>query len=169
MIKWNGPQRVAPLIRELLRQLFVRVFSPSALSSSLNDLQMTQFMQEHVVKKKTPDSHLPPLFAALSAEQFRILTTNQCARKGNSWGQCADADFMFAGISVPERPNSPALVIEMDSPQPIPSLPGKPVQDNHHVGLIEIVLAIAPNRRICKFDFRHHSRINPSQMLEHNG
>src|SRR5688572_21595990 len=95
MIKWSGPQRLTPLIRELLCQLFVRVFSPSALRSSLNDLQMTQFMQEHVVKKKTPDSHLRPLLAALSAERFRILAANQSARKGYSWGQCADADFML--------------------------------------------------------------------------
>lgn len=66
--KWRCPQAFAPLHGECLRQFFSRESQSLGTAISVDELQVSEFMQEHVIEDETPDCKQRPFLTTLGAE-----------------------------------------------------------------------------------------------------
>src|SRR5262249_18162089 len=92
-------------------------FSPCACFFCVDNLQMPQFVKQHVVQHETPNGENWPLNTTNSAEHLWSLSTTQCFCQTEVCRHGTQAQFSSAAIDIAENAML-AAIVEMNVPEP---------------------------------------------------
>src|SRR5262245_65680874 len=98
-----GPKSLAPLYREFFGARFHGELSPFSLRSFVDDLQVAEFVKEHLVEEKPPNRQERPLATAPGAEQLGRPPLHQEARQAHSWREGTESDFAPPAVDVSQH------------------------------------------------------------------
>jgi transcriptional regulator with XRE-family HTH domain len=156
VIEGLRPESVAPLYCELLRQPLPRELE-ARRAGGVDELQVSQFVKEHVVEQKPTDGQSGPFSARLRTELLGRLSHAQDLRQSHPRRQGTQSNFPPPAVDVAEQTPASATVVEVNGPEPPPQLKRQPTQNDAHVFLADVMDAISPGGGHGEFDPRHHT------------
>src|SRR5215472_16350381 len=152
--KWRCPQAFAPLHGECLRQFFSRESQSLGTAISVDELQVSEFMQEHVIEDETPDCKQRPFLTTLGAELPGCLALHQGARETYAPRQRAERNLTLARVYVAQYSCAAAAIIEVHGAETLPQLARKTGQHNADIFLRDVVDPVAAGTRWGEPDSR---------------
>jgi hypothetical protein len=93
------PQHTAPVHRELLSQLFVSKLATNRTGILIDKLQVSKFMEKHVIKHKSANRKHRPFLTPDGPELLRRLPTPQGLREPHARWQSAQGDIPTSGLT----------------------------------------------------------------------
>jgi hypothetical protein len=121
MNKGLGPESGSPFIRKLLCFGLAGKSPPVTLGLRIDELEMPQLMEEHVVQQESPDRQFGPMMPPDRAK-FSRRTSVQKSRKADLRREGAKGNLPAASIYVAQASDSASAVVEVDGPKPGPKL-----------------------------------------------
>lgn len=141
--KWRCPQAFAPLHGECLRQFFSRESQSLGAAIGVDELQVSEFMQEDVIEDETPDRKQRPFVTTLGAELPGRLALHQGARQAYARRQRAESNLTGAPVYVAQYSWAAAAIIEVHGAETLPQLARKTGQHNADIFLRDVVDPVA--------------------------
>jgi hypothetical protein len=110
----------APLDREFLRQSLARELEPTGARVLIDDLQVAQLVQEHVVEQEAANGERRPLPARPRTKLLGGLAHAKGLCQPRAWRQSTQSNFAPAAVDIAEHTRASAAVVEVDHAQPPP-------------------------------------------------
>jgi hypothetical protein len=152
----HRPQALTPFYRELLRQLLARVPEPVGASLAVDELQVAEFVKEHVIEHKSANGERRPFPPWDCTKLFRRLAHSKRSRQAHARGQSTECDFTPASIDVTVQAGTPAAVVEMHRAKSRPQLRRQTAKDNTHILLADVMDSVSTGDRYSELNAMKH-------------
>ena len=164
MIKRLRPQRAAPMLGEILSKRLARELAAQSFRLLVDDLEMSQLVEEHVIEHETTDGERRPLSPTHRAELPGRLAAPQESGKADARRQSAQSDLLVAGCRISKPPAPPGPVIEANTAQPFPHPPRQPLKDDLNIRFSHKVPPIRARRMTGKRNVFHGAGVSLSLL-----
>jgi hypothetical protein len=126
-----------------MSELLARELPPIRTCTRVDQLQMTDFVQEHVVEHQPAHRKCRPFLTGPSTERLGRRASRQQAPNAHSRRQCAQRDLATATCHISEHATASALVVEVDRSEPSPKFVGQMAQNDANIVFVDMMNAIA--------------------------
>ena len=146
----SRPQLRAPTVREVLRSRLAREPALRPTRPLVDDLEVTDLVEEHVVQHEAPNGQRRPLRPPHGPERESALRLSDEVVQAHARRECAERDLATsARRHVPERAVPPRFVGEVDRANPTRELFWKPGEHDRYVFFVDVVPTIAERQSVA--------------------
>src|SRR5579863_7440510 len=156
MVKWFRPQMRAPMHREFLGKPFAREFEAKGPSLFVNELQVPEFVQKHVIQHKSPDSEPGPFPPGSGAELIRLLPHPKSLCQARSRRQSAQGYIPTTLIDITQSARTTAPIVEVNGSETLPQVSGEAAQDDANVVFADVVDPVSTRTGCRKLNLAWH-------------
>jgi hypothetical protein len=146
------PQPAAPLRREHLGQFLASKSEALRRCISIDQLQVPELVQKHVIKHESANCQCWPLLATFGSELLRGLAFRESSLQAHAGRQSTESDFPSSRVDIAESACTTAPIIEVDGAHAMPHFDGKTAQDDTHVLRVYVVDSVGTWRKRRKPD-----------------
>ena len=120
MIEGLSPQEFSPTIGEFLSELLMGESQSFRGTIGIDKLQISQLVEEDIIKHETTNSELGPFLTSVGAELLRRLLASHRKPQREAFGQREEGNFRSPPRHVTQSALAHAHVIELNRAKPLP-------------------------------------------------